>query len=178
VQLALGPAIAALAAGNRVMLKPSEVTPATSALLAEAVAQRFAADEFTVVTGGADVGAGVRAPAVRPPVLHRLDRGRPPGRDGGGRNLVPVTLELGGKSPAIVDASADLALVAPRLAVGKLLNAGQTCIAPDYALVPRRACRSRWSREARPSATSTPTRCAATTTRRSSTRGITRDWSR
>ena len=136
VQLALGPAIAALAAGNRVMLKPSEVTPATSALLAEAIGQRFAPDEFTVVTGGADTGAAF--------ARLRFDHLFFTGSTAVGRlvamaaaeNLVPVTLELGGKSPAIVDASADLALVAPRLAVGKLLNAGQTCIAPDYALVP------------------------------------------
>jgi coniferyl-aldehyde dehydrogenase len=136
VQLALGPAIAALAAGNRVMLKPSEVTPATSSLLAEAVAQRFAADEFTVVTGGADTGAAF----ARLPFDHLFFTGSTAvGRlvaMAAAENLVPGTLELGGKSPAIVDASADLALVAPRLAVGKLLNAGQTCIAPDYALVP------------------------------------------
>ena len=136
VQLALAPAIAAIAAGNRVMLKPSEVTPATSALLAEAIATRFAPDEFTVVTGGAEVGAAFS----RLPFDHLFFTGSTAvGRKvamAAAENLVPVTLELGGKSPAIVDASADLALVAPRLAVGKLLNAGQTCIAPDYALVP------------------------------------------
>ena len=136
VQLALGPAIAALAAGNRVMLKPSEVTPATSALLADAITQRFAPDEFTVVTGGADTGAAF----ARLPFDHLFFTGSTAvGRHvamAAAENLVPVTLELGGKSPAFVDVSADLALVAPRLAVGKLLNAGQTCIAPDYALVP------------------------------------------
>ena len=136
VQLALGPAIAALAAGNRVMLKPSEVTPATSALLADAIARRFAADEFTVITGGAETGAAF----ARLPFDHLFFTGSTAvGRlvaIAAAENLVPVTLELGGKSPAIVDASADLAAVAPRLAVGKLLNAGQTCIAPDYALVP------------------------------------------
>lgn len=136
VQLALAPAIAALAAGNRVMLKPSEVTPATSALLAEAIGARFAPDEFTVVTGGAATGAAF----TRLPFDHLFFTGSTAvGRLvalAAAENLTPVTLELGGKSPAIVDASADLALVAPRLAAGKLLNAGQTCIAPDYALVP------------------------------------------
>jgi len=138
VQLALAPAIGALAAGNRVMLKPSEVTPATSALLAEAIAQRFAPDEFTVVIGDADTGAEF----TRLPFDHLFFTGSTAvGRIvamAAAGNLTPVTLELGGKSPAIVDASADLAAVAPRIAVGKLLNAGQTCIAPDYALVPER----------------------------------------
>jgi len=138
VQLALAPAIGALAAGNRVMLKPSEVTSATSALLAEAIAQRFAPDEFTVVTGGAETGAAF----ARLPFDHLFFTGSTAvGRivaKAAAENLTPVTLELGGKSPAIVDASADLAVVAPRIAVGKLLNAGQTCIAPDYALVPER----------------------------------------
>lgn len=137
VQLALAPAIAALAAGNRVMLKPSEVTPATSALLARTIAARFAPDEFAVVTGGAATGAAFS----RLPFDHLFFTGSTAvGRmvaKAAAENLTPVTLELGGKSPAIVDASADLALVAPRLAAGKLLNAGQTCIAPDYALVPQ-----------------------------------------
>jgi coniferyl-aldehyde dehydrogenase len=120
------------------MLKPSEVTPATSALLAEAIAQRFAPDEFTVVIGDADTGAEF----TRLPFDHLFFTGSTAvGRIvamAAAGNLTPVTLELGGKSPAIVDASADLAAVAPRIAVGKLLNAGQTCIAPDYALVPER----------------------------------------
>ncbi len=119
------------------MLKPSEVTPATSALLATAIAARFAPDEFAVVTGGAATGAAFS----RLPFDHLFFTGSTAvGRlvaKAAAENLTPVTLELGGKSPAIVDASADLALVAPRLAAGKLLNAGQTCIAPDYALVPQ-----------------------------------------
>ena len=136
VQLALAPAVAALAAGNRVMLKPSEVTPATSSLLAEAIAARFASDEFTVVTGGAELGAAF----ARLPFDHLFFTGSTAvGRlvaKAAAENLTPVTLELGGKSPAIVVAGADPARLALRLAVGKLLNAGQTCIAPDYALVP------------------------------------------
>ena len=136
VQLALAPAIGALAAGNRVLVKPSEITPATSALLAELVAARFREDEFAVIQGDADTG--------RHFVAQRWDHLFFTGSTAVGRhvaqtaaaNLVPVTLELGGKSPALVVADADLALIVPRLVAGKLLNAGQTCIAPDYALVP------------------------------------------
>ena len=137
VQLALAPVVGALAAGNRVLLKPSELTPATSALLASRIAARFAPDELTTIEGGADVGAAFAALRFD----HLFFTGSTSvGRAvavAAARNLVPVTLELGGKSPAIFDESADLSRVAPRLMVGKLLNAGQTCIAPDYALVPR-----------------------------------------
>jgi len=135
-QLALVPVAGALAAGNRALLKPSELTPRTSDLLAELVGGRFAEDEFAVVTGDADVG--------RTFASTRFDHlfftgstlvGRHVAR-AAAENLVPVTLELGGKSPALFDDSADWRLVVPRLAVGKLFNAGQTCIAPDYAIVP------------------------------------------
>jgi len=136
LQLALGPAVGALAAGNRVMLKPSELTPRTAALLERAVAERFTAEEFAVVNGGADAGRAF----VELPFDHLLFTGSTAvGRlvaQAAAKNLTPVTLELGGKSPALLDPSCDLALAAPRLALGKLLNAGQTCIAPDYALVP------------------------------------------
>lgn len=136
VQLALAPAIAAIAAGNRVMLKPSELTPATSALLAELVAAAFREDELAVVKGDADIGRGFAALAFD----HLFFTGSTAvGRSvaqSAAANLTPVTLELGGKSPAVFDADADFAAVVPRLFVGKLLNAGQTCIAPDYALVP------------------------------------------
>ena len=136
LQLALGPAVGALAAGNRVMLKPSELTPRTSALLERTVGECFAEDEFAVISGGADTGRDF----VELPFDHLLFTGSTAvGRlvaQAAAKNLTPVTLELGGKSPAILDPSCDLALAAPRLALGKLLNAGQTCIAPDYALVP------------------------------------------
>ena len=136
IQLALAPAIAALAAGNRVMLKPSEATPATSALLRELVAGSFAEDEFAVVPGDAAVGAAFAAL----PFDHLFFTGSTAvGRRvalAAAANLTPVTLELGGKSPAIFDIDADFDSAAPSLLVGKLLNAGQTCIAPDYALVP------------------------------------------
>ncbi len=136
VQLALLPVLAALAAGNRVMLKPSELTPRTSALLERIVAQHFAQDEFVVVTGGPDVGDAFS----RLPFDHLFFTGSTAvGRKialAAAANLTPVTLELGGKSPALIHADADLGAAAPRVATGKLLNAGQTCIAPDYALVP------------------------------------------
>jgi coniferyl-aldehyde dehydrogenase len=136
LQLALLPAAAALAAGNRVLLKPSELTPQTATLLSQRVAGRFAAEEFAVVTGGADVGETFS----RLPFDHLFFTGSTAvGRKialAAAENLTPVTLELGGKSPVIVHPDADLEVVAPRLATGKLLNAGQTCIAPDYVLAP------------------------------------------
>ncbi len=136
VQLALAPALGALAAGNRVLLKPSELTPATSALLRELVAASFAEDEFAVVVGDADVGrAFVALPFDHLFFTGSTAVGRHVAR-AAAENLTPVTLELGGKSPALFAPDADFKLAAPRLVAGKLLNAGQTCIAPDYALVP------------------------------------------
>jgi coniferyl-aldehyde dehydrogenase len=135
--LAMAPALAALAAGNRVMIKPSELTPATSELMARLVAEHFAPDEMTVVTGDAEVGKAF----THLPFDHLFFTGSTPvGRlvaQAAAQRLTPVTLELGGKSPAIVDRSADLALAAERIAFGKLLNAGQTCVAPDYVLAPK-----------------------------------------
>jgi coniferyl-aldehyde dehydrogenase len=135
-QLALGPAIAAFAAGNRVMLKPSELTPNYSALLAKLVAEYFSEDEMVVVTGGADVAKAFSELRFD----HLVFTGSTTvGRHvavAAAKNLTPVTLELGGKSPAIVDASANIKTAAASLAFGKLLNAGQTCVAPDYVLVP------------------------------------------
>lgn len=137
VQLAFGPAATALAAGNRVMLKPSELTPRTSALMAELVHGAFTADEFCVIEGD----AGVAEQFAALPFDHLLFTGSTAvGRKvaaAAARNLTPTTLELGGKSPCLVDASADLADAAVKIAHGKLLNAGQTCIAPDYLLLPR-----------------------------------------
>ena len=137
VQLALAPAITALAAGNRVMIKPSELTPHTSALLAAVLNQAFATDEVCVVQGGADVAHEFASL----PFDHLFFTGSTAvGRKvaaAAAANLTPTTLELGGKSPCIVDASADLDAVAIKIAHGKLLNAGQTCIAPDYVLLPR-----------------------------------------
>jgi len=136
VYLAAAPLAAALAAGNRAMLKLSELTPQTSALLARLIEQRFADDEIAVVNGDASVGAAL----ARLPFDHLLFTGSTAvGRDvmrAAAENLTPVTLELGGKSPAIVGADADVSHAAERIVLGKTLNAGQTCIAPDYALVP------------------------------------------
>jgi coniferyl-aldehyde dehydrogenase len=136
LQLTLAPAIGAIAAGNRVMIKPSELTPRFAALLKEIVATAFAPTEM-IVTGIEDEVAKAFASL---PFDHLVFTGSTRvGRlvaEAAGRNLTPVTLELGGKSPAIVDRTADLDEAAERITYGKLLNAGQTCIAPDYALVP------------------------------------------
>ncbi len=137
LQLALAPLVGALAAGNRAMLKPSELTPRVAAALQRRIAEVFTEDEVAVVTGDAEVGRAFSAL----PFDHLVFTGSTAvGRlvaQAAAKNLTPVTLELGGKSPAIVDASADIGRVADSLAFGKLLNAGQTCIAPDYVLVPR-----------------------------------------
>ena len=140
LQLALGPVITALAAGNRVMLKPSELTPQTSALLAELIGKVFAPEELCVVQGD----GGFSAEFVSLPFDHLFFTGSTAvGRKvaaAAAANLTPTTLELGGKSPCFIDAScapADLDSVALKIAHGKLLNAGQTCIAPDYVLLPR-----------------------------------------
>lgn len=138
LQLTLGPAAAALAAGNRVMLKPSEITPHTSELLMELVGRYFTEEEFTVVQGGADVAAEFAGL----PFDHLFFTGSTAvGRKvavAAASNLTPITLELGGKSPCIIDPSCkNLAEAALKIAHGKLLNSGQTCIAPDYLLLPR-----------------------------------------
>jgi coniferyl-aldehyde dehydrogenase len=136
LQLTLAPAVGALAAGNRVMIKPSELVPRFSALLREVIAAKFDATEI-IVTGIDDDIAKTFASL---PFDHLIFTGSTRvGRlvaEAAGRNLTPVTLELGGKSPAIVDRSADLGQAAARIAYAKLLNAGQTCIAPDYVLAP------------------------------------------
>ena len=137
LQLALGPAIAALAAGNRVLLKPSELTPHTSDQLAHVIGQFFSPEEFCVIQGDAQVAsqfAGL-------PFDHLVFTGSTAvGRKvamAAAQHLTPTTLELGGKSPCIIGNDCDLAQAAVRIAHGKLLNAGQTCIAPDYLLLPR-----------------------------------------
>lgn len=134
--LALSPLTGVLAAGNRAILKPSELTPAFSEALRTRIAEFFAPEEVSVVTGDAEVGAQFSSL----PFDHLVFTGSTAvGRlvaQAAAKNLTPVTLELGGKSPVIIDPSSDLAEAADKLAWGKLLNAGQTCIAPDYALVP------------------------------------------
>jgi len=136
VYLALGPAVSALAAGNRVMIKMSESAPATGELLATLVARYLAPDVVTVVNGDADMARAFTAL----PFDHLLFTGSTEvGRHvmrAAAANLPPVTLELGGKSPAIVGRGMDVAEAADRILFGKCLNAGQTCVAPDYVLVP------------------------------------------
>lgn len=135
--LAFGPLIGALAAGNRVMIKMSESTPATSQLVKDLLAKVFPADMVSVVLGEAEVGQAFS----RLPFDHLLFTGATSiGKHvmrAAADNLVPVTLELGGKSPAIVSADVPLADAAERIAFGKTMNAGQTCVAPDYVLVPQ-----------------------------------------
>ena len=135
LQLLLSPMVAALAAGNCVVLKPSELAPNTAALLARLIPDYLPSEAVQIVTGGAETAQQLLA--------ERFDHIM---YTGGGRvgrivmkaaaeHLTPVTLELGGKSPAVVLADADLKTTARRIAWGKWLNAGQTCIAPDYVLV-------------------------------------------
>ncbi len=135
--LAAGPMVDALAAGNRVMVKMSEYTPRFSALFAQLTARYFKPDEVQVVTGDADVAQAFSAL----PFDHLLFTGSTAvGRHvmrAASANLTPVTLELGGKSPAIVGPGARFANAVERILVGKLFNAGQTCIAPDYVLLPK-----------------------------------------
>lgn len=137
VDLAFGPAAAAFAAGNRVLIKPSEFTPKISALVAQMAREAFTADECVVVEGGTEVAKAITSL----PLGHILFTGSTAvGRlvaKAAAENLVPVTLELGGKSPALVHESYDLDSAAQRIAIGKTFNGGQTCIAVDYALVPK-----------------------------------------
>jgi coniferyl-aldehyde dehydrogenase len=137
VQLALAPLAGALAAGNRVLIKPSELTPRTSALLEEVIGEVLDETEVAVIQGG----IGEAQDFSRLPFDHLFFTGSTAvGRDvmkAAAENLVPVTLELGGKSPAILADDFPLEKAVERIAVGKLFNAGQTCIAPDYVLAPR-----------------------------------------
>ncbi len=136
--LSLMPVIDALAAGNTVMLKPSELTPHTSALLAKLVPQYFTPEEFCVIQGGIEVARAFSAL----PFDHLVFTGSTHvGRQvamAAAANLTPVTLELGGKSPALVASDADLDSAADAIIFGKGFNGGQTCIAPDYVIVESR----------------------------------------
>ncbi len=135
--LAVGPLVDALAAGNRVMIKMSEFTPLFSTLFAAQIARRFAPDEVMVVNGDADVAKAFSAL----PFDHLLFTGSTAvGHHvmrAAAANLTPVTLELGGKSPAIIGPGARFDYAVERIIFGKMVNAGQTCIAPDYVLLPR-----------------------------------------
>ena len=137
LQLAIMPLIGAIGAGNRAMIKPSEYTPRLSSLLKNVLAQEFSDDEVFVATGGVDVASAFSSL----PFDHLIFTGSTSvGRivaKAAAQNLTPVTLELGGKSPTIIDDSANMDLAVPRIVNGKTLNAGQTCVAPDYVLMPK-----------------------------------------
>ena len=134
--LTVAPLTSALAAGNRALLKPSEFVPETAALFAEVVPKYFSEDEVAVVTGGADISQRF----AELPFDHLLFTGSTKVgakvMQSASKHLVPVTLELGGKSPVIIGRSAKLDLAGTRLAFGKLLNGGQLCLSPDYVVVP------------------------------------------
>ncbi|MGB3166210.1 MAG: coniferyl aldehyde dehydrogenase [Alteraurantiacibacter sp.] len=136
VNLAFGPLAQVLAAGNRAMLKPSEYTEATSALIAELVEKHFAPEEVVVATGGVEMAEAFSSL----PFDHLVFTGSTAtGRkvmQAAAENLVPVTLELGGKSPTVIGRSADLTRAGSRIVTGKMMNAGQICLAPDYLMVP------------------------------------------
>ena len=136
IYLAVGPIVAALAAGNRVMVKMSEAAPATGELFARLAAGKLDPAVLTVMNGGPELAREF----VSLPFDHLLFTGSTAvGREvmrAAAENLTPVTLELGGKSPALVGRGIDIAEAADKIVFGKCLNAGQTCIAPDYALVP------------------------------------------
>lgn len=135
--LAVSPMIGAIAAGNAVMVKMSEYTPKFSALFKKMMDDTFTPQEVYVATGGVDVAQAFSG-------LH-FDHMLFTGSTSVGKhimraaseNLVPVTLELGGKSPVMVQDDADIDEIAPRIALGKMMNAGQTCIAPDYVMMPK-----------------------------------------
>lgn len=135
VQLAFAPVIGAIAAGNTIVLKPSELTPHTAALIVTMVRQTFSENFFTVVEGGKTVSEQLLnekfdyifftgSTKVGKIIMQKA-----------GQHLTPITLELGGKSPVIIDQDANIKLAAKRIVWGKFTNAGQTCVAPDYLIV-------------------------------------------
>jgi NAD-dependent aldehyde dehydrogenases len=136
VVLTFGPLGSIFAAGNRVMIKPSEFTPRTSDLMKQMFEDNFTEEEVAVVTGGPEVGADFSSL----PFDHLLFTGATSvGKHvmrAASENLVPVTLELGGKSPVIVSDTSDVRTSSKRIIAGKTMNAGQICLAPDYVLIP------------------------------------------
>ena len=136
VNLTFGPLADILAAGNRAIIKPSEFTPATSEVMAEIVKEAWDEKEVAVFTGGPEVGAAFSAL----PFDHMLFTGATTVARhimaAAAKNLVPVTLELGGKSPVLISRSADIKQAVGRIMLGKTMNAGQICLAPDYLMVP------------------------------------------
>jgi coniferyl-aldehyde dehydrogenase len=136
LNLVVLPAAAAFAAGNRVMIKMSEITPRTAELLKATVPRYFAADELSVATGGPEVAATF----AELPFDHLFFTGSPAVgalvQRAASSNLVPVTLELGGKNPVVVAPDADVRRSAARIAKARMVNGGQVCVCPDYVFVP------------------------------------------
>lgn len=134
-QLAIAPLIGAIAAGNCAIIKPSELTPATSALLAKIIQKTFPEEYIAVVVGGVETSQAL----LKEKFDYIFFTGSVPvGKiimEAASKHLTPVTLELGGKSPCIIHKDANLKLAAKRIAWGKFINSGQTCIAPDYLFV-------------------------------------------
>jgi coniferyl-aldehyde dehydrogenase len=137
VNLTFAPLAGVFAAGNRCMIKPSEFTEVTSEVMKKAIAQYYSEEEVAVITGGPEIGAEFTKLAFdhilftgATSIAHHVMRAA-------ADNLVPLTLELGGKSPVVLGRSADLQKAATRIMAGKALNAGQICLAPDYAFVPK-----------------------------------------
>jgi coniferyl-aldehyde dehydrogenase len=136
VNMVFAPMAGVLAAGNRAMIKPSEFTPATSDVLAEMISEAYDPSEVALFTGGPEVGQAFSGLAFDHMIFTGATSIARHIMAAASRNLVPVTLELGGKSPVIVSRSADIDKSVGRIMAGKTLNAGQICLAPDYLLVP------------------------------------------
>jgi coniferyl-aldehyde dehydrogenase len=137
VNLTFAPLAGILAAGNRAMIKPSEYTPVTSALMASMFGGAFSDEEIAVITGGPEVGQAFAGLAFDHMIFTGATGVARHVMKAAAENLTPLTLELGGKSPVIIGKSADLPTAAARIMNGKTLNAGQICLAPDYVLTPK-----------------------------------------
>src|SRR5271156_3654952 len=137
VNLTFAPLAGILAAGNRGMIKPSEYTPATSALMASMFGGAFSEEEIAVIAGGPEVGQAFAGLAFDHLIFTGATGVARHVMKAAADNLTPLTLELGGKSPVILGKSADLPTAAARIMNGKTLNAGQICLAPDYVLTPK-----------------------------------------
>ncbi|MBX7457460.1 coniferyl aldehyde dehydrogenase [Qipengyuania sp. 1NDH17] len=136
VNLTFGPLMQVFAAGNRAMIKPSEFTGKTSLMMKELVEEYFSPDECAVFTGGPEVAAAFSELPFDHLVFTGSTATGKKVMEAASKNLVPVTLELGGKSPVFLGESADFAKAGERIAMGKMMNAGQICLAPDYMYVP------------------------------------------
>ena len=139
VNLTFAPLAGVLAAGNRAMIKPSEFTPVTSDLMKAILASAFDETEIAVITGGAEAGKAFAELAFDHLVFTGGTGIARHVMTAAAKNLVPLTLELGGKSPTIISRSADIGVATERIAMGKMMNAGQICLAPDYLIVPQEA---------------------------------------